>query len=412
MREVIDAKLKRSSKIYELENLGLIRRKGANVKCPIDGQKGAAYVHSINDPNAVGRAEMILSYTWVYSIVDIVDTLEVYCQDNGKHPDDVYVWIYCLCVNQHRAIELKKQNKNVPFEKCHTVFEERMTKIGHIVVMMAPWQAPMYLARIWCVLEIFTAHKNNCKVSITMPAGEKKRFIEGLMSEDGENQINRLFSTLAKTDIKKAKASVPSDQTHILEIIENGAGYADFNKVVSGIFRKWAIGIIITEIEKERRYLEDETSKKHQGKLLNYVGPLLFRIAREALLINEDLYRRNSTYTAQSLLLIGVGLYMTRKFDEALQTLREAYDMFESIHGREHKNTAEALYHIGLTLQHMGENDEALKMLKVALSTQETIFGREGKETILARGEIAFILLSKKGEWNESLKLSELNLVI
>lgn len=70
MQQVKVTKFNTSSKIYQLEDLndfdnnGLIRKKGANVECPIDGKKAAAYVHSIIDPNA----QIMLSYTWGYTI--------------------------------------------------------------------------------------------------------------------------------------------------------------------------------------------------------------------------------------------------------------------------------------------------------------------------------------------------------
>ena len=63
--------------IYDIEDLrdgaelGVIRRKGANTICPIDGKLGAAYVHSIGKENSTikiedhcGSANYMLSYAW------------------------------------------------------------------------------------------------------------------------------------------------------------------------------------------------------------------------------------------------------------------------------------------------------------------------------------------------------------
>jgi len=222
LKEVVDAGLEETSKIYEMEDLsdlehdGLIRRKGANKECPIDKKPGAAYVHSIADPKAVGRANVMLSYAWKYAIGDIVNTLQLYCKNNRKDPNNVFVWVCCLCVNQHRVIERKRRGEDIPFEEFRSVFEKRVKTIGHIVAMMAPWQEPYYLTRIWCVFELFTAQTNGCDVTITMPSDEKDRFVEGLRSGDYKDQMNALFSTLAKTDVTKANASVESDQTEIL----------------------------------------------------------------------------------------------------------------------------------------------------------------------------------------------------
>ena len=70
-KEVRAAGYNRKSPIYELENLsgppGVIRQKGQNVTCPVDGKRGAAYVHCISGQDNVGRATYMLSYTWRYA---------------------------------------------------------------------------------------------------------------------------------------------------------------------------------------------------------------------------------------------------------------------------------------------------------------------------------------------------------
>mgnify|MGYP005853787785 CR=1 FL=1 len=65
-----DQQLTEYSTIYEIENLkkedepGLIRRKGLNRICPIDGKLGASYVHCVTGADYVGTATHMLSYTW------------------------------------------------------------------------------------------------------------------------------------------------------------------------------------------------------------------------------------------------------------------------------------------------------------------------------------------------------------
>lgn len=49
-----------------------------------------------------------------------------------------------------------------------------------------------------------------------MPSGERKRFSEGMRSGDGKAQMNALLTTLGKTDVHNAEASVESDRTSIL----------------------------------------------------------------------------------------------------------------------------------------------------------------------------------------------------
>ena len=133
------------TKIYEIEDLskldenGIIREKSKDATCPIDGRQGAAYVHTLQGDDHVGPSSIMLSYTWGYSIGDIIDVLSNYCTTNNLDPKEVYVWICCLCVNQHRVIEKKRNGEVVPFEEFESVFSKRVTSIGHILAMMAPW---------------------------------------------------------------------------------------------------------------------------------------------------------------------------------------------------------------------------------------------------------------------------------
>ena len=133
------------TKIYEIEDLnklddnGIVREKGKDTTCPIDGRRGAAYVHILQGNEHVGPASIMLSYTWGYTIGDIVDVLNNYCTTNKLNPKEVYVWICFLCVNQHRVIEKKRKGEVVSFEEFRSIFFKRVTNIGHILAMMAPW---------------------------------------------------------------------------------------------------------------------------------------------------------------------------------------------------------------------------------------------------------------------------------
>jgi len=178
--------------LRELETNGIIREEGKDTICPIDGEKGAAYVHTLQGDDHVGPASIMISYTWGYSIGDIVDVLTNYCESNNLNPKEVYVWICCLCVNQHRVVELKKRKEEIPFAEFRKVFHGRVTSIGHVVAMMSPWTGPEYLTRVWCIFELFTASMmEDCKITIEMPEREREDFLEGLAKE--VNLLNYLF---------------------------------------------------------------------------------------------------------------------------------------------------------------------------------------------------------------------------
>ncbi|CAB9518597.1 finger protein [Seminavis robusta] len=215
--------LSKDSSIYEIEDLegppGVIRTKSAKTVCPIDGKMGAAYVHTLQGEDHVGEAAHMLSYSWGYSIGDIVDTLTGFCLQNNLDPKRTYIWMCCLCVNQHRVVDNNANDQSgmtAPAKiDFFSIFGERVKKIGHLLAMMAPWKAPIYITRVWCIFEIFTAHRTGgCKVDIVMPPREKQSLEQDVL--DNEGGINALYETLGNTKVENAKASEESDRLAIL----------------------------------------------------------------------------------------------------------------------------------------------------------------------------------------------------
>jgi hypothetical protein len=47
----------------------------------------------------------MLSYSWGYSFGKIGSALMAYCKKEGLDQRTTYVWICCICINQHRVVE-------------------------------------------------------------------------------------------------------------------------------------------------------------------------------------------------------------------------------------------------------------------------------------------------------------------
>ena len=109
-----------------------------------------------------------------YSIGDIVDTLVDFCKFNSFDPKRTYVWICCLCVNQHRVAELEQSGMLIATDDFFMEFGRRVTGIGHLLSMMAPWKDPSNLKRVWCIFELGCAVMMGCTVTIVMPPGQKE----------------------------------------------------------------------------------------------------------------------------------------------------------------------------------------------------------------------------------------------
>ena len=122
----------------------MIRPKGANVQCPRDHRMGAAYVDTVYGVDHVGIATCMLSYSWGYAIKDIVSSLEQFSLRNSLDPLRTYVWICCLCINQHRVKEMQALGQTVSFDEFRHCFSSRVTQIQRVICLMSPWQNPLY----------------------------------------------------------------------------------------------------------------------------------------------------------------------------------------------------------------------------------------------------------------------------
>ena len=158
------------------------------------------------------------------------------------------VWIFCLCINQHRVVEqhdnqlaTTPKGKRAPKVNFFDEFGQRVAGIGHMLAMMTPWHNPGYLDRIWCVFELYSAHCNSkCQSTISMPPKENESLEKELFGEEGRG-VDALY-----------EASLDSDRTAILKIVKSRPGYEALNHAVNDLLRSWvenSIGALIDKYE-------------------------------------------------------------------------------------------------------------------------------------------------------------------
>uniref|UniRef100_A0A7S3VG56 Mbre TPR repeat protein n=1 Tax=Chaetoceros debilis TaxID=122233 RepID=A0A7S3VG56_9STRA len=395
----------------ELDKNGIIREEGKDTICPIDGEKGAAYVHTLQGDDHVGPASIMISYTWGYSIGDIVDVLTNYCTSNGLNPKKVYVWICCLCNNQHRVVEMKKRKEDIPFEEFHKVFHGRVTGIRHVLAMMSPWTKPEYLTRVWCIFELFTASMmEDCKITIEMPEREREDFLEGL-DEDALKHADKLFSVLSSTDVEKAEASVLSDRENILNIVKNETGgYGQFNVAINGLIRTWVLQLIKDAARSRLDDVVDGEYDKDCALFHSRVGILFWRLGE--LESAMDMYRvelkmkvkkfgsdhLRMTYPLNNIAIV---LKNQGKYEEALEYYTKALIINEKKYGRESVEVATTLNNMGGAYQEQDEYDKAIDTYNRALVIREEKLGPDHIDTAATQVNIGSLLTYQKINYDE-----------
>ncbi|CAB9520118.1 Kinesin light chain [Seminavis robusta] len=354
--------LSKDSKVYDIEDLrdppGVIRNKGADTVCPVDGKMGAAYIHCLEQGEYhVGEATQMLSYSWDYMIGDIVDTLTDFCLQNNLNPKRTYIWICCLCVNQHRVVQNTTQQKSGMISDStqldfFAIFGERVKKIGHLLAMMAPWKAPIYITRVWRIFEMFTARTvEGCKVDIVMPPKERQ-YLEQDVINDGQG-IDALYEALGNTQVQNAKSSVESDRLAILNKVESDVGFQALNNEVNNLLRGWMQGA-----HRSVRITEKPQTVTAICSVLNEMGDYEDALTKhkEALAIRLSALAKSSNAHYNKLVLSE----QYGDHEGALAKHKEALAIQLSALSKNHPDVATTYNGIGVVLESMSDYDSAL----------------------------------------------------
>lgn len=371
MKEVLDYGLDRDSIIYQIDDLnqdkknGVIRSKGANVEGN-DGKLGAAYVDCLEGEDNVGPANIMMSYASGNAIGDIVDTLVEFCNTSQLDTKRTYVWISCLCINQHRFVEQTKSGDEMPFDEFRDVFYKRIEGIGHVVAMLSPWNEPLCLSRIWCIVAIYTANQSdNCKLSMVMPPKEREKMKQSLNDEDG---LRKLYRTLSQSKVQYAKAAYDKERQSILKLVESDTpGFTTVNCDVNTMLLGWI----------ESGVLEAIHMKEGESNEMVMFGEFCSQVAS---VLEEN-----------------------KEYDEAMKLYQKTLRIQESYFGFNHPTVALSHSNIAAVHHKKGSYEEALKEYKIALDFQNSYGVGAAQEAATTINNIA-VVLEKQGDYEAALK--------
>jgi len=399
-----------SSKIYQLENLqtdecGVIRKKGEGISCPHDGEVGAAFVDCLSDIDHVGLANLMLSYSWGYTIGDIVETMVEFSKQKKLDPKRTYVYICCLCINQFRVRDTIRSNTEVPFSKFQENFRNCVIGIGYVVAMMQPWNEALYLKRVWCIFEAFTASRDeNCKLEIVMPAREKKAMVDALNDDDYNQAVDTLSKVLVATKVENAEATMETDRKNILEMVKSHySGYDAFNNEVNELVRKWMKESLTEAIDRcESQSGVDSSSNEELAKLCLNLGylfglslgelPKAIELTEKALEISITVNGEDDNFSATCYDRYGECLSDAGRYDEAIEKLEKSIQISERINEEETKTLATAYDNIGNVFSRKDQYDDALQNQQKSLDIRTKILKENHPNIATSHNNIAAVL--------------------
>jgi len=395
-----------TAKIYDIENLseptGLIRNKGKDVHSKEDGRLGAAYIDCLEEEDDVGEATHMLSYSWGNKLTDILTALNGYCKNNNLKTKRTYIWICCLCNNQNRLKEMVEKGIYESVEEFERVFKEKVLRIGHILSLMVPWEAPVYITRVWCLFEFFTALQNKITLDVIMPKSEKDELVKAINGTDGPQ---KLLKTLSNTRIQDADASVKEDKTKILQLIESGTGFAYVNGKVNDRIRSWVQDTLVEAINNLIKDSKDVTKDLDLSLLYNQVG-LVFdddgqydkaiEYYNESLLIKNKALGKDHLKSASLYNNLGHTYEKKQEHNNALKNHLQSLSIKKKKLGREHESTAISYNNIGLVYSKKGDVDKSLESHQKALAIRKRVLGKNHASTARSYNNLGAIYKKKK----------------
>eukprot|EP00041_Stephanoeca_diplocostata_P031082 m.959446 g.959446 ORF g.959446 m.959446 type:complete len:1169 (-) comp23882_c0_seq47:1609-5115(-) len=185
-----------------------------------------------------GRATAMLSYTWGYQFLDVIQSIQSWASSSGLDPKRTYVWICSLCVNQH----------NLPSNPAAT-FEQRIVSIGTLLPLLSPWNDPVYVKRLWCLYELWLASRNtDCTVEVLFPENEVYQIREELHrgTTSAVASRDKFKHVLDGIHCADAEATMAQDRKFIRAQIEKTTGFKILDEVVQNRLRALYMNIEVT----------------------------------------------------------------------------------------------------------------------------------------------------------------------
>merc|ERR1719204_1360667 len=197
---------------------------------------GAAYADLVWGEGNVGPATHLVSHANSAAVGDIVDALEQYCKEAKLSPDATYVWLCCLCLNQHRAREAPEADGGAAggpqadggAGALREQILRRMRRIGRVLAFVGPWGSPKHLTRTWCVAETYLAlslGSDACEVTSLLAPAESERLAREVRSGGGA-AVAEAWAALAALDVEGTQTWRSQDKRLLLQALGGRPGLA------------------------------------------------------------------------------------------------------------------------------------------------------------------------------------------
>lgn len=206
----------------------------------LNGRK-LSYCELNIDQAFVGTATVFVSHAWSHKFVDVVAALRQWSLRNSSVK--TYFWFDVFSNNQHM------DTSSPDFHWWTSVFKSNIERIGRTLLVLQ-WDNPIPLTRSWCLWEIYCSIcRTNSTVNHHSNAKERKISFEIIMNCEQEHKFSQnlvsdfssVLTMISDVDMRKARATNPSDEINIFEAVNNQVGITTINNLISRFLREWMV---------------------------------------------------------------------------------------------------------------------------------------------------------------------------
>lgn len=180
----------------------------------------------------VGVPTVFLSHAWRYSFTNLVDAVDAHYEvQQPAVRDAAFVW-------NDIFVEDQNSSASKPPDYFFNAFKDAVGAIGHTVLVLEPWSAPIPLTRAWCIWEIYSTITTGATLTVAHSPAENASF-ENALVENFES----LSLSLSDVDAERAGAFSASDKQRIDATIkaELSGGFDAINELVVERMRTWLV---------------------------------------------------------------------------------------------------------------------------------------------------------------------------
>ncbi|KAI8801449.1 hypothetical protein BJ742DRAFT_837030 [Cladochytrium replicatum] len=335
------------------------------------------------------KADCFVSHAWTNRFLDVVDAMASWCEENSRDPHTTFVWFDLFTYPQHGTVAHSRS-------WWASTFPSAIRSIGHVVLVMTPWDNPISFTRAWCVYEMFSCMSAGCSLSLALPPDENRRLLDALRSE--EQPLYDIFENIRS---ERSIASSVYDQERIHEAISAlKGGHGMVNRTVVEGFQRCLEGFMKRRIEANKARRDEGEELRWTYSLGNhYLKQDRYDLAEALLVQCRDRRTRalgvDHPGTLSATHKLAKVYYLQGRYKLAQSTFVVCLSMRKQILGENHPDTLTTLENLANAYWAQDRFKHAEPLYVDCLARRRQVLGEEHMDTLTAICNLADLYYSK-----------------